>query len=110
MRPVCVHYGLDDGKDDLPESERAKRVIRILKDVMPNAPVGVNAEQVLGGLFHWVQQWAALPHNDDAKIVLMYDTGYRDERSAMITAACDPEAFVGIMFMAKPDEWKGKAS
>lgn len=110
-RPVFVSLAPQRG--DVPESERARRFDRIMGNshADPGRPTpGATAEATLAGLIDWVKQWIAHPANDDARVILMYDPGYRDERAAMFNAVCDPEAFVAMVAMATPDEWrKGEA-
>lgn len=102
---------LEPQRGDMPQSERAKKYDALLAESgadpgMPSA--GATAEQTLSGLISWVQQWSKHPANEDARIIMMYDPGYRDERAAMFNAVCQPDAFVAMLTMATPDEWRKK--
>lgn len=108
-RRVFVFFEPEQG--GMPQSERAKRYDALLAGSGADpghAPAGATAEQTLSGLYSWVKSWLPHPANDDARIVLMYDPGYRDERAAMFNAVCDPEAFIHVLGMATPDEWRKK--
>ena len=107
-RRVVAFFGPHVG--DMPQSERAKKFDALsaqYPNMVPGRPSpGATAEQTLAGLISWVQQWVGAPANDDARILLMYDTGYRDERAGMFNAVCDPEAFAQMLMMAAPPEWR----
>ena len=100
-KPVCVHVSYPSGS---PKAVAAVEFIDKMKrdGLFPNeVPTTDDVDQVLSGLLHWYTEWAELPEVEgESRIWLMYDTGFRGEKSSAHTAIVMPSALIAALFLA----------